>query len=241
MKQLAPLIPSLLISILSLVAASTAAADAAKRPGKAVPQAAEPVARQDGQASPVGNVPLTPGGLRLKLSLDMRDLAGSPRYAASAFRPAYAPAMAGVPAYNPPAAPPYMPYVPRPSGANNPYLSRPAARTEVLASASPPSQAPARRQAVHPFSLPTAGGFSLASLMPSIPILPDSGRSILPTVRKVYPTGEKPLVVVSFKCPTELVGVTPPTIQLLHELVNLGMDGINRTNLLSYNLQQVCQ
>jgi hypothetical protein len=48
-------------------------------------------------------------------------------------------------------------------------------------------------------------------------------------------------VVVSFKCPTELVGVTPPTIKLLHEAVSLGMDGVNRTGLLSFNLQQVCQ
>jgi len=75
----------------------------------------------------------------------------------------------------------------------------------------------------------------------AIPILPDSGRSILPTVKKVYPTGEKPLVVVSFKCPTELVGVAPPTIQILHQAVNLAMEGINRTNLLSFNLQQVCE
>lgn len=79
------------------------------------------------------------------------------------------------------------------------------------------------------------------SLAPSIPLLPESGRSILPSIRKVYPTGEKPLVVVSFKCPTEMIGVTPPTIKLLHDLVDMGMEGINRTDLLSFNLQQVCQ
>jgi len=79
------------------------------------------------------------------------------------------------------------------------------------------------------------------SLGQAIPILPGSGRSILPSIKTVYPTGEKPLVVVSFKCPTEVLGVTPPTISLLHDLVDLGMEGINRTDLLSFNLQQVCQ
>ena len=84
-------------------------------------------------------------------------------------------------------------------------------------------------------------GSSLSGLANSLPILPDSGRSILPTVKKVYPTGEKPLVVVSFKCPTELVGVTPPTISLLHSAVDLGLSGLNKTDLLPFNLQQVCQ
>ena len=95
-------------------------------------------------------------------------------------------------------------------------------------------------QAVPEVSRPDEGGF-LGGITLAIPLLPDSGQSILPSIQKVYPTGEKPLVVVSFKCPTELVGVTPPTIRPLHELVNLGMDGINRSDLLSFNLQQVCQ
>jgi hypothetical protein len=84
-------------------------------------------------------------------------------------------------------------------------------------------------------------GRFLSDIKQSIPILSDSGESLLPTIKKVYPTGEKPLVVVSFKCPTELIGVAPPTIKILHELVNFGMDGINKTNLLSFNMQQVCQ
>jgi len=83
-------------------------------------------------------------------------------------------------------------------------------------------------------------GRALGGLGLSIPLL-DSGRSILPTVKKVYPTGEKPLVVVSFKCPTEVIGVTPPTIKLLHDVVDMGMEGLNRSELLSFNLQQVCQ
>jgi len=122
-------------------------------------------------------------------------------------------------------------YVPFPNQAfarprDNPYLPQPAAPRPVFN----PKEAPR----------PDVGSL-LGSLGLSIPLLPDSGQSILPSIQKVYPTGEKPLVVVSFKCPTELLGVTPPTIKLLHEAVNLGMEGINRTGLLSFNLQQVCQ
>jgi hypothetical protein len=64
--------------------------------------------------------------------------------------------------------------------------------------------------------------------------------SILPVVKKVYPTGEKPLVIVSFKCPTEVIGIAPPTVKLLHGLVDLGANGLNKSNLLSFDIQQVC-
>jgi hypothetical protein len=77
----------------------------------------------------------------------------------------------------------------------------------------------------------------------SLPSFSSNGRSftLIPTIKTVYPTGEKPLVVVSFKCPTELIGVVPPPTAALHELVNAGLDGLNRTNLLSFNMQQVCE
>jgi len=42
----------------------------------------------------------------------------------------------------------------------------------------------------------------------ALPSLPSSDQSILPTIKKVQPTGEKPLYVLTFKCPTELVGIT---------------------------------
>lgn len=73
------------------------------------------------------------------------------------------------------------------------------------------------------------------------PNTPPSGQAVLPTIKTVYPTGEKPLKVLTFKCPTELVGVTPPPTAALHEIVNLAFDGINKTNLLPFNMQQVCQ
>jgi hypothetical protein len=71
--------------------------------------------------------------------------------------------------------------------------------------------------------------------------LPPMDQAILPVVKTVYPTGEKPLKVLTFKCPTELVGITPLPTKALHELVNLAMDGINSTDLLPFNMQQVCQ
>jgi len=78
----------------------------------------------------------------------------------------------------------------------------------------------------------------LSNLKMMIPLTGDA--DILPTIKKVYPTGEKPLVVINFKCPTELIGITPPPMKLLHEALNLGFDGLNKTNMLSFNLQQVC-
>ncbi|HRH81615.1 MAG TPA: hypothetical protein PLW81_11270 [Thiobacillaceae bacterium] len=80
---------------------------------------------------------------------------------------------------------------------------------------------------------------SLPSLF-SLPSLPE-GLSVLPVIKTVYPTGEKPLVIVTFKCPTELVGITPLPTKALHDLVTWGMDSINSTNLLAFNMQQVCQ
>lgn len=72
-------------------------------------------------------------------------------------------------------------------------------------------------------------------------IWPEDGPSLLPKIKRVYPTGEKPLVVVTFKCPTELIGVTPLPTKLLHDLVDFGMESLNASDLLDFNLQQVCQ
>ncbi|HNH88937.1 MAG TPA: hypothetical protein PLX46_05915 [Thiobacillaceae bacterium] len=74
-----------------------------------------------------------------------------------------------------------------------------------------------------------------------LPSMPPSDQAILPTIKTVYPTGEKPLKVLTFKCPTELVGISPPTTKLLHDAVNFAFDGINKTDLLPFNMQQVCQ
>lgn len=84
-----------------------------------------------------------------------------------------------------------------------------------------------------------AGGRSGFGL--SLPHIPLFEQAILPRVKTVYPTGEKPLVVVTFKCPTELVGIDTPSTVILHKVVNGGMSLINKTDLLAFNMQQVCQ
>jgi len=81
---------------------------------------------------------------------------------------------------------------------------------------------------------------SLRNYLPE-PHLPSADIDILPSITKVYPTGEKPLYVLTFKCPTELIGITPLPTKALRWLITTGMDGINSTNLLSFNMQQVCQ
>lgn len=140
------------------------------------------------------------------------------------------------------------PVLPAAVAAGNPYLSgqpTPAGNTYFAAPTAQPAyayQAPAGNPymappAASPGYAPAPRRFGISDLLPSIP----EGETILPSVKKVYPTGEKPLVVVTFKCPTELVGVTPPPTKLLHNAVTGVMDAINSTNLLSFNLQQVCQ
>lgn len=117
-------------------------------------------------------------------------------------------------------------------------LPTPAAPVTVPAKGNPYL---AYQQPLAPVSPVKNLGAVIDSIKLALPSLPGDGQSLLPHIQTVYPTGEKPLVVLTFKCPTELIGVTPIPIKALHELVNLGMDGVNRSNLLSFNLQQVCQ
>lgn len=79
----------------------------------------------------------------------------------------------------------------------------------------------------------------IQSLLPAMPPLSDV--AVLPKVTKVQPTGEKPLYVLTFKCPTEVIGITPPPTKLLHNLVSSGMDAVNSAGVLPFNMQQVCQ
>lgn len=138
---------------------------------------------------------------------------------------------ASVAAVTPP--PPVAAYAP-PRETRNPYL--PAA---PVATDGGTAGAQAARPAAQP---PTSfSGVYLGSMQLVAPVRPPMDQAILPTFRKVYPTGDKPLMVVTFKCPTELVGVTPLPTKALHGLVDLGMGALNSSNLLPFNLQQVCQ
>lgn len=263
MKRNQLLVSGLLITSLMLPFAQQAwSADRAK-----VAAIKKRAAKQAVPAPHPVSTPITdaaPDGLRLSLTTRLRNAPATPVAAvipvAAVEQPATAalPAVAVVPhavaavVVSPAASAPTLPataapgyppptytppvYSPRPVSmiggrGENPYLPRPQPReTGVERVVEPVAAAP---QA-------SSGGF-FSGLIPSIPLLPDSGQSILPKITKVYPTGEKPLVVVSFKCPTEVVGITPPTIKLLHGAVDLGMAGINKTDLLSFDLQQVCQ
>jgi hypothetical protein len=148
-------------------------------------------------------------------------------------------ALAGVPAVRTEANPPVTPTpAPAPAPAySNPYL---AYRQQATVS---PAQAEAPRQ--YSFSIPANAwqglGQALDNVQSLLPRLPEEGQAILPRIKTVYPTGEKPLVVLTFKCPTELIGITTPPIKLLREGITLAMEGVNRSDLLPFNMQQVCQ
>jgi len=126
-----------------------------------------------------------------------------------------------------------------PPASTNPYLSPSATNGNPYL---------AYTQQAGPASAPDSTTPSFKSFGPDfkglkdlLPSLPGKDQSLLPSIKKVYPTGEKPLVVVTFKCPIEMVGVNVPVTKILHGAVNLGMDAVNASNLLSFNLQQVCQ
>jgi len=119
----------------------------------------------------------------------------------------------------------------------NPYLAYRTSYTQVA-----PRQA-STTQASTPVS-PVAGpGQLISGLRDFLPDLhlPSADIDILPSITKVFPTGERPMYVLTFKCPTELVGITPPPTKALRWLITSGMESINSTNLLPFSMQQVCQ
>ncbi|HNQ05381.1 MAG TPA: hypothetical protein PKH69_12315 [Thiobacillaceae bacterium] len=146
-----------------------------------------------------------------------------------------------------PRAPGRAAYTPRP----NPYLagnppggSQAAMREDAVPAVAAAPDAPATPvvPAVVAISSPTFSPSRVFSDFRSgLPHIPFLDQTVLPKIQTVYPTGEKPLVVVNFKCPTELVGIDTPSTLILHNLVNGGMGLINRANLLSFNMQQVCR
>ena len=141
-----------------------------------------------------------------------------------------------------PSAPAFVSNTPTPwSPRPNPYIVQPVTVTVAPVSAALPWQdqsttpTPAISQVTATTSTPFAS--SQGNLNAK-----DSGksRSLLPSFTKVYPTGEKPMVVVTFSCPTELAGINTPSTKILHGIFDLGFGAINATNLLPWTLQQVC-
>ncbi len=231
----------------------------ANQPVAIQPKAANPYLAAPASAVPIVSAPSVPA-----LAAPSAPALATPQAAASEPSPAVAaaatPATVAVQA---PAAAPVAAYQPWSFGtsAKNPYMVYqqpyiPPDPTKLLsqfgdglkmaipffpqASNSTPSAPGTPNQATpaktsNPFSQIFT---SLKTLLPSGALTGDT--TYLPVIKRVYPTGEKPLVVLNFKCPTEMIGVTPPPMKLLHEAINLGFDGLNKTNLLSFNLQQVC-
>ena len=78
----------------------------------------------------------------------------------------------------------------------------------------------------------------LATFLPG-----DEGASHWPiSVSIVHPTGDKPLAVLTLKCPTEAAfGFATPPVKLVHIILTTAMDGVNYSGLLPFNMQQVCQ
>lgn len=141
-----------------------------------------------------------------------------------------------------PSAPAFVSNTPTPwSPRPNPYIVQPVTVTVAPVSAALPRQdqsttpTPVISQVTATTNTPFAS--SQGNLNAK-----DSGksRSLLPTFTKVYPTGEKPMVVVTFSCPTELAGIDTPSTKILHGIFDLGFGAINATNLLPWTLQQVC-
>ncbi len=132
----------------------------------------------------------------------------------------------------PAAVPVTKAYLPAPAPVANPYLAYRTGFTQVAS----PQVAASVSPAVDPIKLFS----SLRDFLPE-PHLPSADIDILPSITKVYPTGERPMYVLTFKCPTELVGITPPPTKALRWLITSGMDAINSTNLLPFSMQQVCQ
>ena len=137
--------------------------------------------------------------------------------------------IAANPALAPRQAIPVAPVAAPTSG--NPYL---AYRVAYAPAAAPVAPAPT-----------TAGDAgqllnTLRNFLPE-PHLPSPDIDVLPSITKVYPTGDRPMYVLTFKCPTELVGITPPPTKALRWLITSGMEAVNSTNLLPFSMQQVCQ
>jgi hypothetical protein len=234
MKHSSSLKRALLVTLGLLIAMPAAGGVSGEQPSKPAAKKKAKVATKNKVAGnkkagkvPVSAVRAEEANPRLRLATTLRNPPKKPTWFKPPVAAVYAPTY--TPAWEKPAGNPYLP-------PKQPSMPAPAV---ALAGPQEAPRVPAPRPAgVGVWNTPAP---PWNSALPNIPILPGSGQSILPTIKKVYPTGDKPLMVVSFKCPTEMIGVSPPSVSMLHNVVALGMDGINRSNFLPFNMQQVCQ
>jgi len=141
-----------------------------------------------------------------------------------------------------PSAEPFIAYAPAPwSPRPNPYIVQPI--TVTMAPATPVAPA---TEAITPAGWwQTPANASVQAKVPTATPLNEASKgfglgSILPTIKKVYPTGERPMVIVSFNCPTQALGITSPTTKAIRFILDSGFSAINSTDLLPWTLQQVC-
>ncbi len=145
-----------------------------------------------------------------------------------------------------PSAPAFIATTPTPwSPQSNPYIVQPVTIMAAAASnnAVSPWQAQSVAQAAGAIATPNAQPVASVQKASNPSVNPNDSkksRSILPTITKVYPTGEKPMVVVTFNCPTELAGINTPSTKVLHGVFDLGFGTVNATGVLPWTLQQVC-
>lgn len=259
MNRFARLFGLLLVAALPLVHADAAWSAAADKPQvKKTVKKAKPakhkkavkrkVIRAAAPAAPVNPylpapqaVPVPPAPVPAA-AIPAPAVAAAAAVAADTAKPAAKPAAKPEPAVQPFAySPPFTPL--RNAAAPNPYLVHAAPPVAVAAApaVSIPALIPQLPAAPAASAAQPAGGNVFGGLRSLLPDMPPSDQAILPTIKKVYPTGEKPLVVLTFKCPTELIGVSPISTKALHGLVDGGFGLLNSSNLLSFNLQQVCQ
>lgn len=62
----------------------------------------------------------------------------------------------------------------------------------------------------------------------------------LVNVKRYNIPGQKSILVVATKCPSEFVNISTPTTKIFHSLVDSGMSCINSTQILPVELRQVC-
>lgn len=63
---------------------------------------------------------------------------------------------------------------------------------------------------------------------------------VLPTIHKYERPGEKTLIVITAKCPVELLGVKTPSTTMFHAVIDVGINFINNLPSSTVEIQQVC-
>lgn len=213
-----------------------------KTPAKS---AANPTAKASAQnevKAAVATTPAVAAATTLTATLATAPVAVAPTTAALPNSAPGIPPFVFAPVSITPSAPAFVSNTPTPwSPRPNPYIVQPVTVSVGPAPAVAPWQGQNFAQAPSSAQVPVATASPLASSQDNFNGKDSSkSRSLLPTITKVYPTGEKPMVVVTFNCPTELAGIATPSTKILHTVFDLGFGAINATNILPWTLQQVC-